>query len=903
MSHSLSVPLGLSTIDCTDGDSTATARPRINGRYQRYKANTDKLITWLVETANRQCDVTRLVRSLRGQRDWGQYAKDTIFEVRAAELVPLAQAIIAARPLVGIPAGIMTTAKDVIVGRQSSADKYARRSMKRFSALLDEDIAHQHFIGVLQQVHDVLSTSHQHRTDQHAVDQYRDTSPTSTKRISSSPEPERNTFDHSTSRDSATINNETTATSYIHNHAPLDLSKASFKLEKQKDDRLFALCCHLHDLGDARAMIRDAWVQYMDGNFSFLAASITTDAGFGLMRCLDDEFAVLNQELATYEDILNFLHLDVVWYPGDKCVLIVNEGYNKENLTFDAGQNVTELLCGPGALTVRYHAAQMRHFQPKDRKGSQKENISHDCLAQWSRSHPLAETIYSNCFFLFGKLQTQDRFDDFISAFVDVASSGQRRTWHVVATQTYMDVFDIPGMKKSMGMDTLKQAASMCQTTHEQIHEYFKSHLAEILGAKHAIQWFLGASRSTHKAMKVSESDHSALRSGKMHSAKFKAQMQVMRENVNNWTRGLEDQLPTCAGSSAISIKLLMLEEGVRSCNDNIMVHAMAFLYKAARHVGYANLNWPDMEFLIQSQPSGSSFAPGSTRTTTLSGLLRSFETSAGIYIAAHTGTPAAPDPLRNGRPVRVGADFTSRLLAALHGDGKSFVSLPTTKLVQILLHQVTSAEEATQEAKGKGQASQSKTYSVSELLATFMSSFKQDEPNLNFNYAGFWIDCSQLLHDIVGALKSHKSMKPSDVARYVESSDGPRRFAHFTLGEAAAAQDDRELLSLSLLAAVGPLIDAHIERDGNSFVKAAYGQSSGHLPKQACPHNEVDYPSWRAERLKEAMTMASEETHVAISGGLAVLYHPRLTLDDLEKARADEKEERESMLPGYMLR
>ena len=188
--------------------------------------------------------------------------------------------------------------------------------------------------------------------------------------------------------------------------------------------------------------------------------------------------------------------------------------------------------------------------------------------------------------------------------------------------------------------------------------------------------------------------------------------------------------------------------------------------------------------------------------------------------------------------------------------------------------------------------------FSPAELLSTFKKSFLHDQPMLKFNYFGFWVSCRRLLHDIFDALVS--ASIPTGVLK--EIRDCPSMMAYGILLDAAKHQDHPEEMADSMHAYAAKVMGKYIKDQGKTFVKPAYDQSSGRIPKNLCPTSAECYVEQQKRASERASVLKSAGSSVEFSGDLVALYHPFLTMDNLNAARNSRSNAGDIVLRSFMI-
>ena len=287
----------------------------LHGTYKQYKADTDRIVAWLAETAQ-GCGY-RLPRSqlpvkaqlpqisapkLKGRarklaRDAAhEKAKSeakigtATFVVRLGDFLPMAKAIAGfRRPPVEVPWSFVKVAKRVLVARRRCTSWFQQQPQDGMTDLKNQ--SHLHFINILERVVEVLTPRFAN-------------APTAQKQ---SKAPARHT-DTGVPRDlnkdalnrfEALSVEETVTDDEVTMPLPSEssptLQKASkivFESEKVSDDEelLFACFCLLEDLNKIRSYLSDVWKKFLCQETSLVTASLVTDAALDMTRRMEQDF-------------------------------------------------------------------------------------------------------------------------------------------------------------------------------------------------------------------------------------------------------------------------------------------------------------------------------------------------------------------------------------------------------------------------------------------------------------------------------------------------------------------------------------------------------------------------------------------------------------------------------------
>ncbi|SMR58980.1 unnamed protein product [Zymoseptoria tritici ST99CH_1E4] len=207
-------------------------------------------------------------------------------------------------------------------------------------------------------------------------------------------------------------------------------------------------------------------------------------------------------------------------------------------------------------------------------------------------------------------------------------------------------------------------------------------------------------------------------------------------------------QLPCSMGNNHFSTKVRFHKTGLEITADLQQVVIMAHLYTAIRRYGILRATWHDMELVLAQQKlvqplfprlSADPFAMVKHYLLALRAPLTAF---------ANGQLPRPP-------PESVVGPFCKRLqepsqfiqnMDKRHDEAR----FKRQKLYEVVLRTMT--DKARSSAPGKkGQASEPilETTPV-ELLSTFEKLFIADEPQLSFDYFGFWMSCHSIYREIM---------------------------------------------------------------------------------------------------------------------------------------------------------
>lgn len=229
--------------------------------YRSYKAGTEKLITWLVDTA-KHCHVDTSFIGASNTSHKGKSAKQrTKYFVPLKSLTTLANSIAAANPPVTLPASLVIVTKGVLALRQKCGSLFSKLA-KSDARVAFANKGHRHFESVLEEVLAVLSPAEE-----------------------SAPEPKasESTRAELSNMFSALSVEEPSATASApagkaHEPSP------QYTIEPESFDEVFAILALFDDIQEIRQYLVLVWQDYRNGNQPSMAAAVTTDTAFLMIK-------------------------------------------------------------------------------------------------------------------------------------------------------------------------------------------------------------------------------------------------------------------------------------------------------------------------------------------------------------------------------------------------------------------------------------------------------------------------------------------------------------------------------------------------------------------------------------------------------------------------------------------
>lgn len=857
------------------------------GRYRLYKTGTKRLIDWLANSASHCCDIKTIIKSLADGQDPRAAKKagkqvDLKLEIRTQELLRLAQAIVASQTPVDVPRDIIEIAEDVIAGREECAEWYAAQALEGGGDLEQENASHQYFITVLQRVLKLLNQTRAKRptTEPNKVSsQKKKKQPTPI----SQPEQLRSLFD--------LLEVEEPSDSPLGNTRRADILAANkadktlhFKLVEEEEDLSFATWCFLQDLHDIRCFVRETWLEYSKGDISFLAASSITDTAFGLLRVTAEQFAQM--QTTDWLSLLEYFGLE--FFCRGLAVWMCPQTPGFKPRIPNTSINITELLCPIAGLCLTSYKTEAQNLchASKGRAGRPNEGDYPSVQPAGGYDHVFSDVLRSialsggeagrldECYG--GVLPSSNGhvfrdvllniapklteiahtaqcqhivLDEFVRGLVQIHHSQDIPVWMVVACQIYLDMYDLLGNYIKHGVDALQDTFTVNRATAAEVAEYQAACATDMSDVRSAINLLHEIS---HASNRFEHLDYRSIKDA---------------DGGDIVVSPLERSLPAHAGAIFIDLKLGMHNFGCQIANHRHMVLSTAHLYKALRSRGLLKTDWHDMDFVISTFGGG-----GRQPLVAKSGQKMETEAMARHYALA-LGVPATDfakggrrekgkmPPLKEARKLGVVSPLLQGMISRASSCGAKGHGCNAKTTVEAVLGLLSGKDEQSSSGRQTTSRAQPMHHGLTptDLLAKFRKLLLADEPQLNFDYTSFTLKCARLLDEITETAAASFRLDGFEDTRHVG--------AVLCLMQAPASNP--------AVTAATQLLQDIISTDGKHFIKQAYNQSSGRIPKHLRPTIERRIAEREDSMHLERALLDYAGTKYSLSGSTIAAYHP----------------------------
>ncbi|KAF7198658.1 hypothetical protein HII31_00397 [Pseudocercospora fuligena] len=807
--------------------------PSLRGRHLLYKAGTKKIVDWLSATAASLRDITHILSTqnvppVPTSTKTTESREKKSYTIKSHDLISLARIITSSAGTA--PSAIVKLLEKVIEGRKACALFYAEQSDSDEAA----NRSHLFFIQVLETVHQLL------------VSVRSPDSPKPSKANVKSVHRGVNSVEGDMTNIFACLEMEVPSATPL-GSAPEPRSVIAKQhlnqvdLEPDQQDAEFALWCHVEDLRDLRRYIQDIWQQYADGSISLLAATMVTETGMSLMRLAGDELTANWPELGSWDDLLESLSLKCSAFMMNKKSVcnsyLFPKGSAGSSRSIKEGEEILDLLCPGAACTLQDVIARVKDLAVKRQWG-------HDLFVvlggdMYSFAKFLDFQIHNLCDRLLKPARSAEQWSEFGYGLADYYKSGTLPIWLVSAAQAYCDIYEVIGSEPGC-------ASVYYQNRIEALNRSLPAFEArrplcdigpDYSGYIDAMRTGVIMSREVAKKSQVNQemldfTKRSRNNIDMTDEMKSKFGSDSLLESMQGMPLASLFGLPGVAGQMLYFTMVRWHRQSSSCANDGGMVIAMANLYSACRRLGLIKSSWHDMDFILANQETKHALVIKSHDASDVQSLLHQYLITLGVPASkfARKRTPECPKPqdyYEHGRQLNPTCNFFYALTEKKMKDRT--VSLERGEVVRLVLDQLT--DSATTLAKFAKQARSKTTrgslnptvdYSLTEILHAFKMNFVKEEPQLNFDLLGFYLDCRQIHYGLRKALGRDDTLL------------APYQLVHFVLQESAASSQP---LSKTPLATAAEFLALTIELRGNKFSKQAFDQSSGRIPKHLRPH------------------------------------------------------------------
>jgi hypothetical protein len=722
----------------------------ISNRYKAYKEGTESLVRWITRTASRHSNAADFLHTLAAPGS-------SAITLSTRDLVTLTKLVVA-NIAVDIPENILKITQDVVAEREVCANWYKDLNMDGESTASDK--THAYFIGTLHEIYHILDSARASRK-QECPRQHQQTP------VETVPDTFNNLFQH-LKVEEPVENPLGTTTGIFEGFTAAD--KLTFRLEKDKDDKAFAIWCLLGDFSAVREHIAHVWQDYEAGKTSLLVAGAITDTAFGLMRHANEDFAKGNGDVATYQAMLAFLEEEMLVPLKDETVNHVTAKHESTNEEATKDEKERKTTGRRGLFTSQdqdillcREAGQFFESLTKAFRGEATDAVSPGnesplggfgdtllklvpSIQQMAREDPATcptKSGYSH------RLSA----DEFVSALMKLAIDDkypQAPIWLVAAGQIYMEIHTILHGKMSCGVEGFHSFV-------ERIRPLAKR------GKTIAVDNPYRAQMAFYERL-----DHGGFAE---HFDLTKELAQIANSQCWNFTFPkctaiVAHFLPIYPCCLSYRIRFILQYHSMQYLSNGMVVLTMAHLYRAGQKYGLIKSAWKDMDFILANHVAHKYGRTGNQPIVSkLNERADAFGTATLFRAALGVPTvdlnkptrPRLPDyPNTEWRCITHQSDLIQAMVKVHRG--VDHLNSSDREFVNIVLRRLSDAE-----SKGKKKGRKGSSYTLVELLETYGKHLRANEPTLTFDYISFVDVCAYEIRKL-GILYHPRSVKPFEL-------------------------------------------------------------------------------------------------------------------------------------------
>ena len=759
------------------------------GTYKQYKEDTDSIATWLAQTAKRcgfasdllsgdaQKPVQKPAKSKAKSKKKARDAARRVPAEKRQHIIPIKEFLSLAnyiasynKPPVDVPLAFLNNVSRAVAARRKSND-YFKASEE---SDLEAGDGHEHFIGVLEEVYDIL--------------RLRCTSGVAADRPA---QPQLHGTPIGSATETAKLEN---LFENLHVEEPSEefLSAPDVALEAKPEPAInyqaepmegrqklyFASYSLFTDIDQLLGYLRELWVRYKDGELDLITASITSNTAIDLVRRLEQDFVKEFPEAADTEFFINMIY-------QVKCIV---QGRQPEALSrekelapfnmqmYDTAQwllmpTLTILssfaaIVDPNHIPI-YKPGHYGTYDPRSNRANKSNagKFLEDKII-------LLEALPDFCFL--SKIRgTFPAEDELTRGLRNMMTTGKLNLWTVFAAQVFLDIHHILRADISVAFVQLQRLGLQAKKTTGETLTFRDGLRVDTWPAQNDQALYQNVIRKIDDFV-LEDQIHAMMKrlvkGVPLPEGKFR----------------LYNQHPMLCGLFAFSIQLQLQEYGITYVNAWGSAMYTAHLYNALRQEGYCAQEWPDMELLIQLHTPERLFVGGAPTKT--EDYLKRFSLSMGYSVSQYAAnrrnrgavaSPQGPRGLYEISPVsqifkrrycdnaathdlsleNVETLLNERFEAAVPTDASAGAAevAPSTEgersmkghSVKVATVSLMRKSETTARANMRKRFQKTNKLSPVELLLALQVSMDEEIPELYFDYFAFHRTCWTVLRTV----------------------------------------------------------------------------------------------------------------------------------------------------------
>ena len=572
--------------------------------YKRYKADTDRVAAWLVETAQK-CGHTlesQVTSRPSGPRLKGKARKEARMAGTAAGglrhtvtvkgLADLAQSIANQKPQIKVPKLILLLLKSAITLRRRCADWFQKNATgQELPESLDK---HSHFIGVLEVVLQILEpNSAPENTD---LAQERGAQSKSTAQIETDTQSraeQTNPYDilyfEEDALEGSIAVQDTTAVLNVARRqiTPSPPRNVTYEINPTDEEVYFAIYCFFDDLNRLRDFLRDLWSDYKASRADLITVSVTTNTAIDLVHRAEQDFVAAFPKLDTYDKITGVFYLLMCHIRGENA----ETREQPMDVVNHAMLDVADWLYLPvNSLLLSFCDVVQPNYAPVMKPGHFGVYNPHADRSKLTVREQLQEDriILLEAlpeFFIItkinGNLPVADELTNGLrSMFVQKTVP----LWVTYAAQIFLDIHHVLRADVVRGLSELRASGTHAAST---LKEYFAT-------SKTFENW---PAQNEEVVRRINKFVDSWIVQDAFGTAKRKLYRSVVLPPDEPFS--LFSRHPLLCGLFQFRLYLLLQDGGISLTTAWGSILYVAHLYEACRQGGYLQQIWPDMEMIM----------------------------------------------------------------------------------------------------------------------------------------------------------------------------------------------------------------------------------------------------------------------------------------------------------------
>lgn len=732
----------------------------VSSTWKQYKADTNKLTTWLVHTA-KTCEPSSGVTkdsALRVPRLKGKarkLAKNSTVGPSTVALIPTAKlnelaSIIAqsTKPTIRVPEAVIQAGDRAISSRKRFANWFQKHADDDPKVKRSNE-THGHFIGVLEQVMTTLMPCIPPNSTDASGPSATQAKNWSNKFEALDLEDSTEDTDELPDKYDAPLNEQITPTPQYE----LEISE-----DDTEDNTIFAIFCLFNDLLTLRIFLKELWEMYQDGSITLPAAAALTNTAFEVANKLENELRLDFPSIKSQEDMTRGMCRYLFANPSlsdqecdDRLGLspLLNEAmyrfthYTLSNYCRDLNQGSSGFL--------------LYKPKPKDIYRPEMDRATMDCFERECENVEVLMEILPE-YELLAHFLPEDAFlvkDELTQGLCQMMNTSEIPMWLSFAAQVYLDIHHTMRNDIGTALADLQALGTMFKGTVDHFLDlsstYQDSHSVELMSAK--VSKALYIIEHTQKDILGEQKQRLIDKFGPKDAKSPKMFRLLARQ-------------PILCGVLAFSLILNMRETGLSLVNNTGSILHTAHLYNAMKANNPSTEKWNDMEQIVKVHGPEKIFigAP----PTTPQAFYRHFGLIIGMSAQNFAQTRRqSSKTIMSQRPRKklsislpVADIYTSRFAA------EAKTELTMENFEALIIDLWGKSEILASQPKGRAMQREwreSKKVSLRDLMMFLFISVNTAMPDLTVNYFSIHQDCICFLHAVKKALEHDLGSTVSD--------------------------------------------------------------------------------------------------------------------------------------------